>query len=60
MKRNKRTEIRGHVDLTPLTEQILDQMGKEGADIRKRLKTFYRKKARQNHPFFAGHLKENT
>lgn len=42
MKRNKRTETRGHEDLTPLTEHILAQMGDEGADIRERLKNFYR------------------
>jgi hypothetical protein len=45
MKRNKRTEIIAHEDLTPLTEQILAQMGEEGADIRKRLKKFYRNRA---------------
>lgn len=42
MKRNQRTETRGHEDLTPLTEQILAQMGDEGAEIRGRLKNFYR------------------
>jgi hypothetical protein len=42
MKRNKRTTIVAHEDLTPLTEHILTKMGKEGLAIRKRLKTFYR------------------
>ena len=42
MKRNKRTTILAHEDLTPLTEHILTKMGKEGLAIRKRLKTFYR------------------
>lgn len=45
VKRNKRTEIRGHADLSPLTEQILAQMGEEGAGIRERLKKFYRTRA---------------
>jgi hypothetical protein len=58
MKRNKRTEIMGHEELNPLTEQILTQMGPEGADILKRLKTFYRKRARKNPPPFEEHLKE--
>jgi hypothetical protein len=42
MKRNKRTTILANQDLTPLTEHILDKMGKEGLAIRKRLKSFYR------------------
>jgi hypothetical protein len=42
MKRNKRTTIMAHEDLTPLTEHILTKMGKEGLAIRKRLKNFYR------------------
>ena len=46
MKRNKRTETRGHEDLTPLTEHILAQMGDEGAEIRGRLKNFYRCRSR--------------
>ncbi len=45
MKRNKRTTILANEDLTPLTEHILDKMGKEGLAIRKRLKTFYRTRA---------------
>ena len=45
MKRNKRTTILAHEDLTPLTEHILDKMGKEGLAIRKRLKSFYRTRA---------------
>ena len=48
MKRNKRTEVMGHDDLTPLTEQILTKMGPEGANIRKRLKKFYRQKTGRN------------
>jgi len=60
MKRNKRTEIMGHEELNPLTEQILTQMGPEGADIRKRLKIFYRQRARKNPPLFAEHLKETA
>ena len=45
MKRNKRTTIVAHEDLTPLTEHILTKMGKEGLAIRKRLKSFYRTRA---------------
>jgi hypothetical protein len=48
MKRNKRTEVMGHDDLTPLTEQILAQMGPKGSEIRQRLKKFYRQKAGRN------------
>lgn len=44
MKRNKRTMIMAHEDLTPLTEHILEKMGKEGSSIRKRLKLFYRER----------------
>ncbi|MFZ5447803.1 MAG: hypothetical protein ACOZFS_04090 [Thermodesulfobacteriota bacterium] len=44
-KRNKRTDIMAHVELAPLTEQILAQMGQEGANIRQRLKIFYRQRA---------------
>ncbi len=50
MKRNKRTETRGHEDLTPLTEHILAQMGDEGADIRGRLKNFYRCRSLNDRP----------
>ena len=56
MKRNKRTETMGHEDLTPLTEYILAQMGDEGADIRERLKDFYRLRALNNLSFFREHL----
>ena len=56
MKRNKRTETMGHEDLTPLTEYILAQMGDEGADIRERLKNFYRRRSPHNLPFFRDHL----
>jgi hypothetical protein len=45
MKRNKRTIILAHEELTPLTEHILANMGKEGSLIRKRLKSFYRERA---------------
>jgi hypothetical protein len=45
MKRNKRTTVMAHEDLTPLTEHILTTMGKEGSAIRKRLKTFYRNRS---------------
>ena len=55
MKRNKRTETMGHADLTPLTEHILTQMGEEGADIRERLKNFYRRRSLPNLLFFRDH-----
>lgn len=45
MKRNKRTTVLAHEELTPLTEHILSKMGKEGVAIRKRLKNFYRSRA---------------
>ena len=45
MKRNKRTTVLAHEDLTPLTEHILTKMGKEGLAIRKRLKSFYRNRS---------------
>ena len=44
MKRNKRTMIMAHEELTPLTEHILSTMGNEGSSIRKRLKMFYRER----------------
>ena len=56
MKRNKRTETMGHEDLTPLTEYILAQMGDEGADIRIRLKNFYRLRALNNLSLLREHL----
>ncbi|MEJ2672542.1 MAG: hypothetical protein P8168_10160 [Deltaproteobacteria bacterium] len=43
-KRNKRIDIMAFVDLAPLTERILGQMGQEGDHIRKRLKVFYRQR----------------
>ncbi|MCL6621505.1 MAG: hypothetical protein K6T55_05330 [Syntrophobacterales bacterium] len=46
MKRNKRTVILAHEDLNPLTEHILAGMGREGNIIRRRLKNFYRERAR--------------
>ncbi len=45
MKRNKRTEVLAHEDLSPLTERILANMGREGLAIRQRLKNFYRERA---------------
>ncbi len=51
-KRNKRTVCMATVDLTPLTEQILAQMGQEGVIIRKRLKTFYRERVREDQGYF--------
>jgi hypothetical protein len=50
MTRNKRTDSLGHEDLTPLTEQILARMGQEGADIRERLKKFYRRRSLNTPP----------
>lgn len=44
-KRNKRTDNMAHFDLAPLTEQILAQMGQEGANIRNRLTVYYRQRA---------------
>jgi hypothetical protein len=52
MKRNKRTVILAHEELTPLTEHVLAKMGKEGALIRRRLKSFYREKALLKEPAF--------
>ncbi len=45
MKRNKRTVVLAHDDLSPLTEHILAKMGREGTAIRRRLKNFYRERA---------------
>lgn len=50
MKRNKRTIIMAHEELTPLTEHVLAQMGKEGNAIRRRLKSFYRERGLDNQP----------
>jgi hypothetical protein len=60
MKRNKRTETRGHEDLTPLTEHILAQMGEEGAEIRGRLKNFYRSRSLINLPLLQEHPDKTT
>jgi len=57
MKRNKRTVILGHEDLTPLTEHILAQMGDEGAHIRERLKKLYRHRYLSNSQDFQEPLK---
>lgn len=64
MKRNKKTVILAHEELTPLTERILSQMGKDGAVIRKRLKSFYRErvllKDSPYDPCLEGHPMEAT
>jgi hypothetical protein len=44
MKRNQRTLTVATLELTPLTEHILSQMGPEGLDIRKRLQRFYQER----------------
>jgi hypothetical protein len=44
----------------PLTEYILSQMGEEGAEIRKRLKKFYRRRALVNLPFFKEHMDKSA
>lgn len=44
-KRNQRTEIMANMELAPLTEHILANMGQEGDSIRKRLKLLYRQRA---------------
>ncbi len=59
MKRNKCTETMGHEDLTPLTEHVLAQMGSEGADIRQRLKKFYRRRVIDKVPYFHENLDES-
>ena len=59
MKRNKRTETKGHADLTPLTEHILTQMGDEGVDLRERLKNFYRA-GRDLTSLFSGTILDKT
>jgi hypothetical protein len=56
MKRNHRTDILAHMELTPLTEQILDHMGDEGVDIRQRLMALYRTWALKRPPAVPGHL----
>jgi hypothetical protein len=48
-KRNKRTEVMAHMELAPMTEHILANMGQEGDHIRKRLKHLYRQRTRQHH-----------
>ncbi len=60
MKRNKRTEIRAHEEITPLTEHILTQMGSEGANIRNRLKIFYRLRALKESCSYEENLKEGA
>ncbi len=45
MKRNKRTVVVAQENVTPLTEQILQQMGPDGSSIRRRLQRFYRERA---------------
>jgi hypothetical protein len=56
MKRNKRTVIMSHEDLTPLTEHILAQMGDEGVYIREQLKKLYRRRSIHNPQDFQEHL----
>ena len=56
MKRNKRTMVMAHEDLTPLTEHILTQMGLEGTDIRNRLKNFYRERTTSDPIPYEEHL----
>jgi hypothetical protein len=60
MKRNKRTETMGHQDLTPLTEYILAQLGDEGAEIRDRLKIFYRRRSKDNLPWVREPLEKSA
>jgi hypothetical protein len=48
-KRNKRSDIMAHVELAPLTESILAQMGRKGANIRERLASLYRQRACIDH-----------
>ncbi|MFA5110550.1 MAG: hypothetical protein WC443_04005 [Desulfobaccales bacterium] len=60
MKRNKRTEIMAHEELTPLTEFILAQMGTEGANIRKRLKKFYRRRGSKEQCRYEEHREKNA
>jgi hypothetical protein len=53
MTRNKRTDCKAQEKLAPLTDRILTQMGREGDDIRQRLKIFYRQRAHKNESPFA-------
>ena len=59
-KRNKRTEIVAHMELAPLTEQILAQMGQEGAAILRRLKIFYRQRACKDHCHVEEYLEQSS
>lgn len=59
MKRNKKTIVLAHEELTPLTEHILANMGKEGNLIRKRLKSFYRERASLKEESFEPPLEGN-
>ena len=54
MKRNKRTEVVACELLTPLTRQILAEMGPEGAVIRHRLRRFYRERTLKGMGWFEG------
>jgi len=49
-KRNKRTMIVGDHQISPLTEHILDRMGREGLIIRQRLEQFYQHRSNLNQP----------
>ncbi len=44
MPRNQETRVKAEELLSPLTERILAQMGREGFDIRKRLMLFYQRR----------------
>jgi len=46
MRRNKRTVVRAHEELAPLTERILSRMGPEGTEVRARLQDFFQERAR--------------
>jgi hypothetical protein len=58
MTRNKRTDCKAHEELAPLTEHILTQMGREGDNIRQRLKIFYRQRAHRIESPFASPRKD--
>lgn len=47
MKRNKSNQKVATQDLTPLTERILAKMGREGAEIRRRLSHFFKERIGQ-------------
>jgi len=59
MTRNKRTDTKAHEELAPLTEHILTQMGREGDNIRQRLKIFYRQRAHKDESPLGSRGKDN-